>query len=185
MAKQTEKTEKKEFAWDTEVKIGEFGDSKERHTVNICTLNGKTYVQDVKEVMTQKNGWKLAKRTSLTMDVFKELQDMVGRWELDSAFGSDSAVKVVEKPKKELTAMRGRKLSVREQLERNENFSKLPQAKQAKLLATVSTIIEDYGKASVMLSKTDFRAINHSNGAEKELRAIRGYTKGQYSIITN
>lgn len=103
MAKAT--TEKKEFAWDTEIKIGEFGNDKQRHTVNLCTLNGKTYVQDVKEVFTQKNGWKRTKGNTLEMSVFKELQDIVGNHELTSAFEGGTTKQVVEKkPAKGLTA---------------------------------------------------------------------------------
>lgn len=187
--------EVKEFSWDTEVQIGQVETEKERHTFNICTLNGKTYVQDVKEVMTAKNGWKRTKGATITMDVFKQMQDAVGTWEMGEAFGTTSKgsttnlqapLPTAVAPKsKGLTAMRGKKLSIREQLERNSNFGSLTEAKQSKLLETVSNILEDYGMCGIIISKTDYRAIDSvsKDATEKTLRAIKGYARGQYTFI--
>jgi len=93
--------EKKEFAWDTEKKIGEFGDSKLKTEVRICTLNGNTYVSAQQSVMSAKTGdWKRTKNNTMRMDIFKGLQDIVGKWELEAAFGTDGLAEVVEAPKK-------------------------------------------------------------------------------------
>jgi hypothetical protein len=73
--------EKKEFAWDSEVKIGgyEVG-NKERHEVKICTLNDKQFVVDTKIVMKATTDWVPVKNTSIPLDNFHRLTDIVNTW---------------------------------------------------------------------------------------------------------
>lgn len=94
------KTAKKEFAWDTEKRIGEFGDDKRKTEVNICTLNGKTYVSAQHYVMSAKIGdWKRAKNNTMEIGIFKELQAIVSDWEMIEAFKSDIEEEIVVKKK--------------------------------------------------------------------------------------
>jgi hypothetical protein len=197
MAKKTK--EVKEFAWDTETQIGEFGDSKTRNTVNICTLNGKTYVQNVKEVMTAKNGWKRTKGTTVEMSVFKELQHIVGEWELGNAFSGSEDVKIEPKPSGGLNAikakhtakgsapsvLRGQKLSIREKLEGNENFGSLPKEKQDKVIKQAEAMHSEFGMVSVGMSKTNVFVVwgKGQIEAEKEIKKTKGFARAQVSYI--
>jgi hypothetical protein len=110
--KTTEKgTEKKEFAWDTEKMIGEFGDNKKKTEVRICTLNGKTYVSAQTSVMSAKTGdWKRTKNNTMEMSLFKDLQEMVGKWEMAEAFGaSEGVIEVAGAKTKRTTAKKENK----------------------------------------------------------------------------
>ena len=93
-------TDKKEFAWDTENVIGQYGDSKERHVVKICTLNGKTYVVDEKSVEFKKDGWKVVKNTTIEMGSFDTLVEMVNEWKLTQAFEGTNVAKAAKKAQK-------------------------------------------------------------------------------------
>lgn len=187
-------TEKKEFAWDTEVAIGEFGNDKERHSVNICTLNGKTYVQDIKEVHTKNNGWKRTKGNTMTLDTFKELQRIVGDYELTNAFGTSSGLIDMSKPNKanspkEQVAeakLRGKKLSIRERLEKLDNFNNLPADKQAKLMVLIETGLEEMGMIGVVISKVSFSTASGvpKDQAERALRQYKGFSKAQFVYLT-
>lgn len=108
MAKQT--TEKKEFAWDTEKLIGEFGDNKKKTEVRICTLSGKTYVSAQSYVMSAKtNDWKRTKNNTMEMSLFKELQHFVGKWEMQEAFAGKEETIEEKKPKKEKAPLKAKK----------------------------------------------------------------------------
>ena len=95
MAKQTEK---KEFAWDNEKVIGEFGDSKKKTEVKICTLNGKTFVSAQTYVMSAKTeDWKRTKNNTMEMSMFKDLQEVLSKWEMEEAFKGTKAEKTLKK----------------------------------------------------------------------------------------
>lgn len=198
MAKKT--TEKKEFSWDTEKVIGQYGNEKERHTVNICTLNGKTYVQDTKEVMTAKNGWKRTKGNTMPLENFKELQAIVGTWEMEDAFGSsikttDEKI-IIEAPKKSglkakhqakgsAPALKGVKLSYKEKMEKNENFESLPKEKKSKVLQLSEAMHKEHGMVSVGLSKTNYLIIEGRSQleAEKIIKATKGFARAKITYI--
>jgi hypothetical protein len=99
MAKETKKME---FAWDTEKKIGEFGDNKKRTEVRICTLDAKTYVSATTYIASQSpkavDGWKRTKNNTMEMSIFKDLQEFVSKWEMMNAFGSETEAKAPAKP---------------------------------------------------------------------------------------
>lgn len=186
--------EKKEFKWDSEVKVGEYGNEKERHTVNICTLNGKTYVQDMKEVYTQKNGWKRTKGNTMTLENFKELQNLVGAWELGSSFDGSEEVQVETKStglkakhqaKGSAPALKGAKSSIREKLEKNENFGSLSKAKQDKAVKEAESLHKEYGMVSIGMSKTDTFAVwgKGQLEAEKEIKKTKGFARAKITFL--
>jgi hypothetical protein len=92
-------TPKKEFAWDKQTRLGEYGDAKVRHEVFINELNGKKFIGDTAYLKTADGGEKRTKSVSMELGNFKQLADFITGWELTSAFGSDSTLQVVEKVK--------------------------------------------------------------------------------------
>jgi hypothetical protein len=105
-----EKNVKTPFAWDTTEVIRTIEKSeKERHEIQICTLNGKTFVVDTKLALFQKDGWKPVKNTTMPLDIFEEAYEAVGDWKLTEAFDKSSdpkekkdiQVKFADKQKKE------------------------------------------------------------------------------------
>jgi hypothetical protein len=105
-------TEKKEFAWDSEVLIRTLSDDKVRHEIKICTLNGKKFLVDTKLAFFQKDGWKPVKNSTMELLIFEAAADAVSEWKLKEAFGGSSAVSVsvdAEEPAPKKRTMKGKK----------------------------------------------------------------------------
>lgn len=193
MAKQTEK---KEFTWDTQTKIGAYGDAKERHEVFLCTLNGKTYIQDTKEVHTVKNGWKRTKGNTMPLENFKELQHILnmhesgavekaGRVTIEAPPKPATGLKAKHQAKESAPTLKGKKSSVREKLERNENFGSLSKEHQEKAVKQVEALHDEYGMVSIGISKNHFFAVwgKSQMDAEKEIKKTKGFSRAQITFI--
>ncbi|UGO47831.1 hypothetical protein MCCARTNEY_257 [Bacillus phage vB_BanH_McCartney] len=67
----------KQFAWDTEEKIGEVNVSdKVKHEVIHCTLKDTPYIAIV-EWKLGNEGWKRSKNRTLKLDVLKETMSII------------------------------------------------------------------------------------------------------------
>ena len=191
--------EKQEFSWDTQVRIGGYGDAKERHEVFLCTLNGKTYIQDVKEVHTVKNGWKRVKGNTMPLENFKELQHILAVHESDDALAGIStkqgnktiiqapgaSLKAKHQAKDSAPALKGKKSSVREKLEKNANFGSLPKGKQCELIAQAEKAHNEDGMVSIAVSKTNFTMVAGKGQieAEKSLKTVKGFSRAEITFI--
>lgn len=192
--------EKKEFSWDTQTRIGGYGDAKERHEVFICTLNGKTYIQDTKEVKTAKGEWKRAKGATMPLDNFKSLQEVFSKHELADAFGDSAKEKggktVIHLPgthqakmkaaeagaKKPLKAI---KSSFEAKLAKNGNFGLLPKAKQAEAIKQVTARHDEDGMVSIGISKSNFHIISGKGQmeAERDIKQTKGFSRAAVSFF--
>lgn len=83
-------SEKKEFAWDTVKRLGDYVvvEDKEVHEVKICTLNGKTFLVDTKLVNKAASGWTPVKNISIPANSMEKLMEFYSDWKLSDAFGS-------------------------------------------------------------------------------------------------
>jgi hypothetical protein len=185
MTKKT--TEKKEFSWDMEtlvkvISVNEY----ENRVVKLCELNGKQFV-NVITMKKIKDEWKPVKNATFPMNVWKQVVEAVGSFELDSAFGSipnyNDPIKVqfVEK-----SVMKGKKLTVLQQLEKNENWKDLPQAKKDKALSQSTSFLKEFGMVGVIMSKTDCMVTGGigRDQAEKNLKGVKGFTRAKFTYIT-
>lgn len=108
--KNTEVAEKKEFAWDTEEVISDIENGKTRMVTRICTLNGKTYISAQNYVWSAKlDDWKRTKNNTMTVEVFKQMQEVFGDWELKAAFAGTMTARVQTKTENKVAKPRAAK----------------------------------------------------------------------------
>lgn len=102
--------QKKEFAWDSEEVIGNLIVSdKEKHSIKVCTLNGKQFVVATKIVNKAKGGWTPVKNSTMEMSVFEAVTDAVSGWKLTEAFSGESGKAVATLAKESTKPMKGKK----------------------------------------------------------------------------
>jgi hypothetical protein len=96
-------TTKKEFAWDKETFVKEIVVNEyEKRMVMVAELKGKQYVC-VATHKKIKDDWKPVKNATFPMDVWKQVVEAMGDFELQAAFGSTTEIKA---PKKETAAQK-------------------------------------------------------------------------------
>lgn len=189
--------EKTDFKWDSEELLDLTETEKTKTETKLCKLTGKSYVTITRYVKSAKapDGWKRIKNNTIELELFKRTYDIVSQWELVSSF-ADSDVKITEKPSTKLTArhqakgsapavLRGSKVSIREKLERNENFGSLSNAMQDKIVQDAVALHETYGMVSVGISKSSFLAL-YGKGqleAEKEIKNTKGFSRAKITYI--
>lgn len=173
--------EKKEFTWDAETRIGEFGDDKSRHEVFITELKGKTYVQATKYVTTQA-GEKRAKNFTMPLDDFEQLNDVLTDWKLKGAFGSTTKLQAPAKKDNPPKApvMQGKKRTVQARTTDNANFRNLSPGKQELLLDQVRAMHEECGMVTIGVTKTNFSVEGGMSAGEAMARIEKqkGFSRG-------
>jgi hypothetical protein len=173
--------EKKEFAWDAETRIGEFGDDKSRHEVFITELNDKTYVQATKYVQT-KAGEKRAKNFTMPLDNFDQLYDIVSDWKLKGAFGSTTELQA---PPKAQPVMKGKKRTLEDKVRDNKNFAHLPPGKQELLLDEAERMDDEYGMVTIGVTKTNFMVEYGMNAAQAiaNIERKKGFSRAAFTHL--